>query len=278
MNGTHQETGQAKMSDQREFVDIHCHLLPGIDDGAPDVRTSLGMARMAHDDGIGVIIATPHQLGGYQPNSGDQIRALVGQTQEAIHRAGIDLTVLPGADVRIESGMIDGLRDGSVLTLGDLGRHVLLELPHELYFSIDGVLQQLAAAGMQGILSHPERNAGLLARQKLIHHLVDSGCLMQVTAGSLMGTFGPASQRMAETMLTEGLVHFLATDAHGVKSRRPLMQRAFDRACQLVGEKNAVTICCEHPARVARGKQVTGGRLAAKKTTKLSRLLARAAT
>ena len=260
----------------RDFVDIHCHLLPGIDDGAADLRTSLQMAQMASEDGIRTIIATPHQLGGYERNSGDQIRALVRQTQEAIDQAGIDLTVLSGADVRIETGIMEGLSDGTVLTLGDLRRHVLLELPHELYFSIDGVLQQLAAAGIQGILSHPERNAGLLARQTLVGELVDRGCLMQVTAGSLMGTFGPASQQMAETMLADGLVHFLATDAHGIKSRRPLLQRAFVRARELVGEETATEICCQNPALVARGKQVKVGRRVAHRAPKRSRWFARA--
>ena len=266
------------MGSNFSFVDIHCHILPGIDDGSADMRTSLGMAHMACEDGTRAIIATPHQLGGYERNTGDQIRVLVRQTQAAIDRAGIDLTILPGADVRIESGMIEGLRDGKVLSLGDLQKHVLLELPHELFFSIDGVLRQLAAAGMQGILSHPERNAGLLARQQLVGGLVDGGCLMQVTAGSLMGTFGPASQRMAETMLAEGLVHFLATDAHGVKSRRPLMRRAFDAACEIVGEPAALTICCENPARVAQGQPVAAGRLPIQRnTSRFSRWLAKTA-
>ncbi len=83
---------------------------------------------------------------------------------------------------------------------------------------------------MQGILSHPERNAGLLAKPRIVEQLVDQGCLMQVTAGSLMGTFGPASQQLAESMLVNGLVHFVATDAHGARSRRPLMQRTFTRS------------------------------------------------
>jgi protein-tyrosine phosphatase len=261
----------------RDFVDIHCHLLPGIDDGPDDLRTSLRMAQMACADGTRLIIATPHQLGGYERNSGDQIRTLVRQTQAAIHRAGIDVTVLPGADIRIETGMIEGLRDGTVLTLGDRGRHVLLELPHDLYFSIEGVMQQLAAAGMQGILSHPERNAGLLARPALVGDLVDRGCLMQVTAGSLMGSFGPATQGMAETMLADGLVHFLATDAHGIKSRRPLLQRAFLRASELVGEQAALEICCQNPARVGRGEKVNAGRRVVQRAPRRSRWFARTA-
>jgi protein-tyrosine phosphatase len=109
---------------------------------------------------------------------------------------------------------------------------------------------------MVGILSHPERNQGLLKQPSLIETLVDYGCLMQVTAGSLTGTFGPGSQGMGEWMLNEGLVHFLSTDAHGPRARRPLLGRAFDHAASLVGEDVAMDLCCHNPAAVAAGNEV----------------------
>ena len=152
--------------------------------------------------------------------------------------------------------MMQGLRNGQVLTLGDHRRHVLLELPHEMYFPLEPVLDDLEQAGMVGILSHPERNQGLLKQPHLIETLVDYGCLMQVTAGSLMGTFGPGSQQMSEWMLEEGLVDFLATDAHSPRARRPLMQRAFERAADLVGDETAIDLCCRNPAAVAEGRDV----------------------
>ncbi len=244
-----------------EFVDIHSHILPGIDDGSPDLATSIEMARIAYDDGIRVMIATPHQLGNFGVNTGAEIRNLVQQTQQRIREAGIDLTIMPGGDVRIEDGMVPGLLSGEVVSLADLRKHVLLELPHELYFPIDGVLNQLASRKMQGILSHPERNAGLLARPSIVRALVDAGCLMQVTAGSLVGTFGPASQKLAESLVSGGLVHFLATDAHSARSRRPLLRRAYERAVELIGEPLAQKICCEYPRSVTIGSQVPAGPL-----------------
>jgi protein-tyrosine phosphatase len=242
------------------FVDIHCHLLPGIDDGAPDLATSLAMARMAADDGVRAIVATPHQLGAFGHNRGDDLRRRTSDLQRAIEAAAIPLAVLPGADVRIEAELAERVASGDVLTLGDHGRHVLLELPHEVALPLDRLLKALERRGVQGILSHPERNAGLLARPQLIGQLVDAGCLMQVTAGSLAGGFGPASQRLAEWMLAQGLVHFLATDAHGVRSRRPLLRHAFDRAATLAGEPTALDLCCRWPGLVAAGKQVPAGR------------------
>ncbi len=243
------------------FVDIHCHLLPGIDDGSTDWETTLAMAQMAVEEGTQTIIVTPHQLGNFAHNRGDDIRQRTQELQQVLNQNRIPLQVLPGGDVRIEDGMLQKLASGEVLSLGDLQSHVLLELPHELYFPMEGLLAALERQGMTGILSHPERNRGLLCEPSLLPNLVERGCLMQVTAGSLMGTFGSASQQLAEWMITQGLVHFVATDAHGIKSRRPLMQRAFDRVEKLAGKAMAQSVCIQNPGCVASGKQVRAGRL-----------------
>lgn len=241
------------------FVDIHCHMLPGIDDGARDHSESLAMALLAVDEGFDTVVVTPHQLGGYAHNHGDEIRVRAVELQEFFQSNGVPLKVLPGADVRIDDGMIEKLVSGEVLTVADHRKHVLLELPHELYLPLEPVLDALERRGMTGILTHPERNRGILNLPSLIKPLVERGCLMQVTAGSLMGTFGAASQAMAEQMCRRGLVHFLATDAHGPQSRRPKMLDAFARATELAGEKAAETWCCENPSLAAQGKAVTPG-------------------
>lgn len=241
------------------FVDIHCHLLPGIDDGATDLAASLEMARMAAADGTRTVVVTPHQLGSFGHNQGDDIRRRTTELQQHLADAQIPLTVLPGADVRIEEGMVERLAAGDVLTLADRGRHVLLELPHELYFPLGGLLAELRRRGIVGILSHPERNAGLLRQPKLLGGLVDAGCLMQVTAGSLLGTFGPHSQQLAEAMLAQGQVHFVATDAHSPRARRPLMRRAFERVREVAGDEAASDLCCDYPARVAAGAEAPAG-------------------
>ncbi len=218
------------------------------------------MARTAVANGISTIIATPHQLGNFGRNLGDDIRRRVADLQRELDKARVPLRVLPGADVRIEAEMVDRLVAGDVLTLGDHRRHVLLELPHELYIPLDGLLASLTQRGMVGILSHPERNQGLLRQPDLLAPLVDAGCLMQVTAGSLCGTFGPECQGLAERMLANGLVHFVATDAHGARKRRPLMRRAFDRVAELASKEMAEELCGLNPACVAEGRPVHPGR------------------
>jgi protein-tyrosine phosphatase len=242
------------------FVDIHCHLLPGVDDGAKDWHESLAMARIAVDDGTKSIIATPHQLGSFQHNLGADIRNLVTELQQRLSAVGIPLNVLPGGDVRIEEDVVTRIASGEVVTLGDHGRHVLLEQPHELFLPLEPVLARLSRHGIVGILSHPERNVGILSRPEVLLPLVDAGCLMQITAGSLCGTFGPECQQLAESMLIEGLTHFVATDAHGPRSRRPLMRRAYERIAELTDVQTADDLCCHNPGLVAAGKAVARGR------------------
>lgn len=242
------------------FVDIHCHMLPGLDDGAVNLGVSLAMAEMAVADGIGTVIVTPHQLGSYSRNRGATVRAYTARFQQELDQRGIPLRVLPGADVRIEPDMIQGLRRGEVVSLGDRKRHVLLELPHEVYVPLEGLLRTLRSVGMVGILSHPERNQGILREPSVVEELVEAGCLMQVTAGSLVGSFGPGIQDFSEWLLEEGMVHFLATDAHGTTNRRPLLSRAYDRAAELVGDRRAEELCCMNPAAVVEGGSVVDGR------------------
>ena len=244
------------MTKPASFVDIHCHLLPSIDDGAKSWDDALAMARMAVADGTEIIIATPHQLGSYRHNTAAEIRARVAQLTSLLNQHAIPLTVLPGGDVRIEAEMLSKLKSDEVLTLGDRKRHVLLELPHEMYFDLEPVLQGLEKLGLRGILSHPERNQGLLKQQDLIAPLVDAGCYMQITAGSLSGTFGPDCQAFAEQMIAYRQVHFVATDAHGPRSRRPLMNRAFERVAELGDWAMAEEVCCQNPRLVAAGKEV----------------------
>ncbi len=248
------------MPSSMSFVDIHCHMLPGLDDGAVNLGVSLAMAEMAVADGIQTVVATPHQLGNYSRNRGETIRAYASRFQRELNQRKIPLQVLPGADVRIEPDMIQGALAGDVVSLADQQRHILLELPHELYMPLEGLLRALRPAGMVGILSHPERNQGILREPQVVEGLVEAGCLMQVTAGSLTGSFGPEIQGFSERLLKGGLVHFLATDAHGAVNRRPLLSQAYHRAAELIGEQGAEELCCLNPAAVANGTEVAPGR------------------
>jgi protein-tyrosine phosphatase len=242
------------------FVDIHCHIVPGIDDGARDWDESLAMAQLAAADGTATIIATPHQLGSYSRNHGNVIRQRVAELSQRLTNAGVPLNVLPGADIRVDDGLVEQILSGDVLTLGDHGRHVLLELPHDLYLPLESLVERLSRHNIVAILSHPERNEGILRRPNVLQTLVEAGCLLQITAGSLCGSFGEACQRLAESLVECGLVHFVASDGHGAKSRRPLLRHAYERVNELIGFEAATALCCGNPSLVAAGQSVPAGR------------------
>jgi len=247
------------MNRSEPFADIHCHLLPDLDDGASGWEESLRMAEMAVADGIATIVATPHQRGNYSKNTGAAIRAQTARFQKALDHRGLPLRVLPGADVRIEPELVGKLRAGEILSLADRWRHVLLELPHDVYAPLDRLLDELQSIGIVGILSHPERNKGIMSRPDVLPRLIERGCLLQVTAASLTGLFGARIRRFAESIIRQGMAHFVATDAHGVASRPPLLQDAFQRVAELAGADAAVVLCCHNPASVANGEVVKAG-------------------
>ncbi len=215
------------------------------------------MAEMAVADGIVTIVATPHQLGNYSHITAENVRIQIARLQSMLEHGGIGLELLPGADVRIDPDLTGKISRDQVLTLADRCTHVLLELPHELYIPLDRLLDDLRKVGLTGILSHPERNQGILNQPKILSDLVNKGCLLQVTAGSLTGVFGSRIQNFAEFMLEQGFVDFIASDAHGIKHRIPVLSQAFDRVVKLAGYDTAIDLFCRNPARVRSGMPVS---------------------
>ena len=153
------------------------------------------MAEMAAADGVAAIVATPHQLGNHPQVSAENVRVQIARLQSMLQQRSIALEILPGADVRIDPDLTGKILSGEVLTLADQRRHVLLELPHELYIPLDRLLGDLKA-GLTGILSHPERNQGIINQPKILPDLVNQGCLLQVTADSIKGMFGSKSETL----------------------------------------------------------------------------------
>ncbi len=250
------------------LVDIHCHPLPELDDGATSWDEALAMARLAVEDGIACIVATTHQLGAYGHVQGDMIRRQAAQFQQRLDQQGVKLKILPGAEIRIEPDLVPRVKRGDLLSLADRRRHVLLELPHDVYFPIERVLAALKAAGMTGILAHPERNQAIRSKPEILADLVRDGCLLQVTGGSVLGGFGPAVQQFASRLIQQGLVHFVSTDAHGSRARRPLLARAFEAVASLVDEATAVELFCRNPGCVAEGRDVASDRPVARQPSR----------
>jgi protein-tyrosine phosphatase len=237
--------GRRKSGDK--LIDLHSHLLPGIDDGSKDLAMSLAMARLASADGISTMACTPHILPGVYNNSGPAIRQAIARLAESIAAAGIPITVVTGADVHIAPDLVVQLRDGRALTLND-SRYLLLEPPHHVVPPrLEDLIFGLQAAGYVPILTHPERLSWIEGHYDLIGRLVSNSVLMQITAGSVMGRFGRRPRYWAERMLDEGLCHLLATDAHNTEQRPPRMADARDVVAQKLGDDEAINLVLKRP-------------------------------
>ena len=236
------------------MIDLHCHLLPGIDDGAPDVATALAMARMALADGIQHLACTPHIVPGVYNNSGPDIAARVTAMAERLETEGLALTLWPGADVHVDPGLVGQLQSGAVPTLGG-SRYFLLEPPHNVAPPrLPELVQELIKAGFVPIITHPERLTWIESQYELILRLVRSGALIQLTAGSITGGFGKRPQYWSERMLDEGIVDIIASDAHNTSGRPPILSVARAAAARRLGEAEAIELVYNRPARVLRNE------------------------
>jgi protein-tyrosine phosphatase len=232
------------------LIDLHSHILPAVDDGARDIEDSLAIARMAAADGIEVMACTPHFMPGLYDNQSQDIRARVADLNHLLVEEGIDLALVVGSDAHIRPDFVSALREGNILTLHD-SRYVLFEPPHmHMPQRFEELLFNVQMAGYVPILTHPERFKWIEQNYPVFQQLAKSGVWMQITAGSLTGRFGARSKYWAQKMLAEGIVSILATDAHNVKSRPPLLREAFDAATREVGLDEATHLVVTRPACV----------------------------
>jgi len=200
-------------------VDIHCHILPGLDDGSPDMPTSIAMARLATVAGISTVIGTPHWIEDEHETDPAQVRQTVRDLQAELNSRAIPLTILCGNEALICPDLPDRVKKGDVLTLADRGTHLLLELPYEdLPTYVDDVIFKLQLQGLIPVLAHVERYACVRSDWHVLDRWVQRGCLAQVNASSLDRSRG---DDLAQDLMDRGLIACTATDAHDATHRVP---------------------------------------------------------
>ena len=234
------------------MIDLHCHLLPGIDDGASDLAVSLKMARALVADGVSVAACTPHILPGLYHNTGPQIRAATLKLQKILNDQGIPLELTTGADNHIIPDFLPQLRSGHLLPLAN-SRYVLVEPPHHVAPPrLEEFFFGLLLGEYVPILTHPERLTWISSHYEVLRRLVRAGVWVQITAGSLSGIFGRNARYWCERMLDEGCVHLIATDAHDVSRRPPNLSVGRKLAAKRVGEVEAQHLVVTRPEGVLR--------------------------
>jgi protein-tyrosine phosphatase len=236
------------------LIDIHTHILPGIDDGAADQAAAVEAARRLEAIGVTHVVATPHVIPGVCANDRATILAQVTHLQAVLDAAGIRVCVLPGAEYYVEPELPEKFDRGMLLTLNDRGRHLLVELPATGVPSyVDQVFFDLLVRGVTPVLAHPERNRELAARPAKVYRLLQKGVLIQVTAGSLVGLFGRDVRKAAELFIGHRWVQFIASDLHGPGGRLAALGEALPKLTALLGREGALKLFEENPRRVLDG-------------------------
>jgi len=226
------------------MLDIHCHILPGLDDGSPDIETSVKMAEIAVQDGIRAVIATPH-VGANDLDRSEVIEQTVLLNNELTKRK-IDLTIYPGAE--IQSHLAVSLAE--VHTLG-FGQSILIEFPHS-FLPSDSVslVRTLVAKEYRVIIAHAERNYTIAFEPDKASELIQAGAEIQVTAESITGFQGPDPKRCADYLLQRKWVHYIGTDSHSPTFRRPTLSRAVQVASKIIGNFEAIKLVTTNPEKL----------------------------
>jgi protein-tyrosine phosphatase len=233
------------------MIDLHCHLLPGIDDGAAALDVSFEMARLAVADGISTTACTPHIYPGLFENNGPDIVRRVALLQDALAESDIPLTLTQGADIQMVPELVAGLRSAVMPTLGG-SRYFLFEPPHHTVpTGFEQLLFDALASGFVPVITHPERLTWLDdAHYPWFVEAARQGAWLQITAGAVVGRFGRRAKYWSERFLDDGLVHILATDAHEPIHRPPLLSEGREAAAHWVGAEEAEALVLDRPRAI----------------------------
>ena len=237
------------------MIDLHAHILPGLDEGVADLAASLALSRRYVEAGFSSVVATPHVAAGEMPaDYAHTVDAAVYRLNRVLRQRSVALSVLPGMAVTLDAELPQRVVDGTVLTLAGT-RHLLVETPLEqLPLNWRSLVFVLAARGVTVLFAHPERCEQILKDWDILYAMLAAGARLQVSWDSFAGAFGPQSMRLACWMADKGLIHCLATDSRDLQSRHPgsIRQIAAELG-ERIGAHTLWRLSCENPLRVLRG-------------------------
>ena len=235
-------------------IDIHCHILPGVDDGSPDMETSLAMLQTAISEGTKGMILTPHHKPMHHNVRPDHLIGYTARLMERAHEKGINVQLFPGNEIYYSDSTVSELESGRASTLAGTD-YVLIEFhPTDMYKTIHNALYAVQSAGYMPILAHVERYADMAKHVKYVDELLDMGIYIQVNANSVMGKYGLGIRHFTRELLKKHMVHFVATDAHDSGSRAPHLLDCRDYVEGKLGEKYALEIFHDNAMKVLRNE------------------------
>ena len=222
------------------MVDLHCHLLPGIDDGSKNMEISLRLASEAVENGVTHTLLTPHHMNGRYVNHKQDVIKRTVEFRQQLQEHNIPLTVFPGQEVRINGQLIDALDKDDILFADEDNRYLMLEFPDDdVPHYTNQMIFELQQRGITPIIVHPERNTKIMAHPELLYQLLQKGCLSQITASSYVGTFGKKVEDFSKKLIANGQGYLFASDAHDLPGRKYEMRQAFEKLSREYGQELA---------------------------------------
>lgn len=234
------------------LIDLHTHILPGLDDGAANWEESLKMCMFAQKEGIATIACTPHIMPGIYDNDRKKILLTISKLKEKLEQEKINLEIVPGAEIYFSSNIIKQLKDKTLVTINDTDK-LLLHFPEEWIppFTND-LLFQLQLMGFTPIIAHPERNSKVIQGPDLIYHFAKQGILIQITSRSILGYLGRRIRRVCEKLIRHNLVHLVASDVHSPEQF--FLQQSLKTISHWVGKEKALRLFTENPQKILKGE------------------------
>ena len=240
------------------MIDLHCHILPGLDDGAQTLEDALAMARLATNDGIETIVATPHLFkGGAALPDGDVFSERKRELERALETERIPVSLKMGAEVHIAHTLMSELGKNRERLVVNGSVYMFVEFPSDhIYPSVRGLIFELMSAGITPIIAHPERNAVFAQKPELLYELVRMGALAQANRGSFVGLYGRTAADAVVRFLESNFIHFIASDGHDTGTLAPILSDAARRAEFLVGREEALALVGANPQAVLEDRDV----------------------
>lgn len=210
------------------MIDIHSHVLPGIDDGAKSIDKTLEMLQIAEKNGIKKVVATPHFYRGYYENNYEDICKLIEEVNIKAKEIEIDVEIFPGQEVFLDNHTLELFKEGIIKGINGT-KYMLIEFPMEtLPKNALDIIYELRIQGIVPIIAHPERYKYIIEKPSLINEFIDEKCLFQINSGSIEGTFGSKVKKTAEILVSHGICDFIASDAHSTNVRCPKLKEALE--------------------------------------------------
>ncbi|WP_169087667.1 tyrosine-protein phosphatase [Paenibacillus sp. PL91] len=236
------------------MIDIHTHILPGLDDGAASFDDTLNMARAAVSEGITTIIATPHHANGTYTNTADVVAVHTSSINDQLLAAGVPVTIRAGQEIRVHDDLLDAWNRKELLSLAG-SSFVLIEMPSSrIPKSMIELVHELNILNLKPIIAHPERNAEVVKHPERLAELIEAGAFAQVTSHSLLGGFGKRIEQSSWSLLKAGLIHIVSSDAHHIERRGFRLREAYDAIERRMGEQwvsylqmNAQSVIADEP-------------------------------